>query len=238
MWHHLLVTLRRWVPGWAGVRVFEMHNGKLQFRIDGVTIGESHGLHVHFLATRFHWVRDVHALAKAIGWGRVHVTRVKQQDKEKVAAYLGKYLSKARPDELKGVRLVGYVGMGATRTRYKDIEFYGFTQDLWRAATQFPTWHSMNFYTRCEFVHLLKCRCVAEDTAPMVEVLDLIHGDPDRYRAELMVRKAKDKPVSGDKLFELRQTGVLRHAEAVHGNRFAPKSLKLRIPPVEAFADS
>lgn len=237
MWARLADYLKRHVPGFAGVRVFEEHPGRAFFSLlYGVSFGESHGLHVHFLSTRFYDVSLVRHVAQNLGWGRIHVKRV-DQNRERVANYMAKYLSKKRPENLKGMRLVGYVGMGGTRTRHKDVRFYGHIQDCWAAAKHFPYFEQLKFDGKCAFVHMLNCRTIEHETSPMVEVLDMVHGEPDRRRAEFEKRYLREQPASGDRLYQLRQAGILDHAEAVHGMRFTPPSLRFPVPAVEHFRD-
>ena len=221
-WHHLQVIMRRWEPGLKGIRVFELHPGKARCGLAGVTYGESHGLHVHMVTTRFYWVNDIRSLARQAGFGRIDVQKVRHSDREKVASYLSKYLAKARPDELKGVRLVGYIGLSRENVRYRDIEFFGYIRDLWDAAAQFPTWHILKFHARCQFVNLLNIRCISEGTTPMVEVLDMIHGLP--CETKLSRAYSRLAAAGADHAFNC---GLDREAEMLNGNRFAPKSLKV-----------
>jgi len=107
-WNRLLTYLRRQLPQWSGIRVYEVHPGKW---------GEySHGLHVHVVCNRRHDVNLIRQTAKLAGWGRVHVTRCKKGH----AHYIAKYLHKARPDALKGWRLWATFNM-PERTRLADI---------------------------------------------------------------------------------------------------------------------
>jgi len=93
MWGNLQRRLVREL-GFFGVRAFELHPG-------------GHGLHVHAVASKYFDVNHVRRLAKACGFGRVHVCCI-PRDK---ARYIGKYLSKQkRYPELKGMRLFARVG--------------------------------------------------------------------------------------------------------------------------------
>lgn len=93
MWGNLQRRLVREV-GFFGVRAFELHPG-------------GHGLHVHAVASKYFDINHVRRLAKACGFGRVHVCCI-PSDK---ARYIGKYLSKQqRFPELKGMRLFARVG--------------------------------------------------------------------------------------------------------------------------------
>lgn len=107
-WNRLLTYLRRRLPNWSGIRVYEVHPGKW---------GEySHGIHVHVVCNKRHDVALIWQTAKQAGWGRVHVTVCNKG----AAHYVAKYLAKARPDCLKGWRLWACFNMPA-RTRMADI---------------------------------------------------------------------------------------------------------------------
>ena len=125
-WNRLLTYLRRKLPSWAGIRVYEVHPGKW---------GEfSHGLHVHVICNRYQDVNLVRSVAQSAGWGRVHVTRVRPGREY----YVTKYLSKLRPDALKGWRLFSSFGPGL-RTRIADILVESVRADLMRyAAAMMP----------------------------------------------------------------------------------------------------
>jgi hypothetical protein len=106
-WNKLLTYLRRRLPEWSGVRVYEVHPGKW---------GEfSHGLHVHVVCNKFFCVDEVRAATKSAGWGRVHVARVRKGSEH----YVTKYLRKKRPAALKSWRLSAVFGM-PDRTRLAD----------------------------------------------------------------------------------------------------------------------
>jgi hypothetical protein len=85
-WNHLLTLLKRRWPKLAGLRVFELH--------------KNHGLHVHLVTNRWIDVNVARELAFLAGWGRIHVMRIPPER----ASYLAKYLSKDRPECLKGWR--------------------------------------------------------------------------------------------------------------------------------------
>jgi len=106
-WNKLLTYLRRRLPLWSGVRVYEVHPGRW---------GEfSHGLHVHAVCTRFHNIDLIRHCATLAGWGRIHVLRIPRSRVD----YLAKYLKKKRPPTLKGWRL--WAAFGDTpRSRCSD----------------------------------------------------------------------------------------------------------------------
>lgn len=116
LWNYLLTELRRSCDFRRGVRVFELHPG-------------GHGLHVHCLMTRYFDVHDIRRRCRQCGWGRVHVKRVLGIDSQ--IDYVGKYLSKMRPVELKGVRLWSTLGLpNELCSRVRDILFEGTTRSL------------------------------------------------------------------------------------------------------------
>lgn len=124
-WNRLLTYLKRRLPAWAGVRVYEVHPGRY---------GEfSHGLHVHCICNKFHDVDLVRSVAKSAQWGRVHVLRVRKG----AEYYVAKYLRKARPDALKGWRLHATFGL-PVRTRLADIIVESARASLMRLAHK---WH-------------------------------------------------------------------------------------------------
>ncbi len=101
-WNHLLTLLKRRWPNLAGLRVFELH--------------KNHGLHVHLVTNRWIDVNVARELAFLAGWGRIHVMRIPPER----ASYLAKYLSKERPECLKGWRL--WAGFGDWDwTKVKDV---------------------------------------------------------------------------------------------------------------------
>jgi len=107
-WNKLLIYLRRKLPAWSGIRVFECHPGKW---------GEfSHGLHVHVLCNAFHDVNLVREAARNADWGRIHVRRIKANR----WSYVAKYLFKPRIAAFKGWRLWSCFNM-PERSRMKDI---------------------------------------------------------------------------------------------------------------------
>jgi len=108
-WNHLLTLLRRALPNWCGVRVYEEHPGKYE--------GLTHGLHVHVITNRFFDVTVILGLARSSGWGRINVKRIKKGAER----YVAKYLGKRRPAGYKGWRLWASFGGGFRRTRVADI---------------------------------------------------------------------------------------------------------------------
>jgi len=120
-WNRLLTYLKRRLPRWSGMRVYEVHPGRH---------GEySHGLHVHVLTNKWFKIDPVLDACRAAGWGRTNVIRIPQGRE----GYIGKYLSKERPPALKGVRLLGYFGL-PERSRLGDFESHGLRADLMRIA--------------------------------------------------------------------------------------------------------
>lgn len=179
MWRYLLKRLCRWVPDWAGIRVFEEHPGGQKglnsFLPETCSlVRDSHGLHVHFVSTRFYFVEEVRAVCVESGWGRIHVVGIKggKQGRQRVLSYLAKYLTKARPERLAGMRLVGYVGIEDV-VRHRDIVSTGHTRDLWEAARELPGWAGLNFFGRMGAVRAIDNMCLREGGSPYEQVLDL-----------------------------------------------------------------
>ena len=143
-WNHLLTLIRRTWPDLAGLRVFEMH--------------KSHGLHVHLVTNRFIDVNIALVLAKKAGWGRIHVQRIPVER----AGYLAKYLSKQRPECLKGWRL--WAGFGAWEwTKVRDVIFDSTFCRIYRACRDWLGWKgNKNFSQRMRLVQLLEHRTIEE----------------------------------------------------------------------------
>jgi len=137
-WNKLLTYLRRRLPDWCGLRVYEVHPGRC---------GYSHGLHVHVLTNRFFDVRLVRAVCKSAGWGRVHVLRIAGER----AGYVAKYLGKKRPEALKGWRMVATFG-AFDRTRFADIVVHTLRASLFRRAALAGFFRDLSFGERCTLI--------------------------------------------------------------------------------------
>jgi len=94
--------VQRKLGGSAGIRVFELH--------------KSHGIHIHMVINRRYPVTEVRRIFKIAGFGRIHVEMVQTQDIERVAFYLGKYMTKVS-QPMFGVRRVAVWGMSAGKQR-------------------------------------------------------------------------------------------------------------------------
>jgi hypothetical protein len=107
-----LSNLRKNIGGdWSGVRVAELH--------------ESHGVHFHALINRRLDVNLVRRIARWHGFGRIHVV-VADQNGDRTAKYLAKYLSKARDPIFtkSGRRARRWSSFGPMKlTRVKDVVF-------------------------------------------------------------------------------------------------------------------
>lgn len=143
-WNYLLTLIKRRWPKLAGLRVFELH--------------KNHGIHVHLVTNRWIDVNVARALAKQAGWGRIHVTRIPSER----AGYLAKYLSKHRPECLKGWRL--WAGFGEWEwTRVKDVVFNSLFCRIYRACKEAFSWTgNKNFRDRMRLVQWLEIRTVTE----------------------------------------------------------------------------
>src|SRR5438477_88637 len=134
-WNHLLTLLRRHWINLQGLRVYELH--------------EEHGLHVHLLTNRFLEVNEARRLAQQAGWGRIHVKRAQPEK----AGYLGKYLSKQRPECLKGWRLWAGFGAGWQWTKGKDLIRETLLSQIYRACKEWKNWQGRaEFFQRMSLV--------------------------------------------------------------------------------------
>ena len=121
-WNHLLKLLLRTWPKLQGLRVFELH--------------EEHGLHVHLLTNQFIDVKRARELATRAGWGRIHVTRMPSEH----AGYVGKYLSKERPECLKRWRLWAGFGSGWEWTKVTDVTRDTLFSRIYRTCKEWKGW--------------------------------------------------------------------------------------------------
>jgi len=138
-WNRLLTYLRRRLPAWCGIRVYELHPGRW---------GEfSHGLHIHVVTTRFQDIRVVLHQARLAGFGRVNVKRIPRSR----APYVGKYLQKRRSPLLKGWRLWAAFGPTA-RSRCSDWENCGMRSTLWRMGIASGRFKTLSFSERSALV--------------------------------------------------------------------------------------
>jgi hypothetical protein len=154
-WNRLLTRLRKNLPALTGVRVFEMH--------------ERHGLHVHLITTRFvhvDAVREVIHRQQKSNWGRIHVVKANKG----IGPYLGKYLSKARPECLKGWRMWAALdAKNYNHTRVADVILDSLFASVWQAATRCFGWKgNSRFHTRKSMVMTLSKLCVGFDCVPGV----------------------------------------------------------------------
>ena len=143
-WNHLLTLLKRRWPKLAGLRVFELH--------------KNHGLHVHLVTNRWIDVNVARELAFLSGWGRIHVMRIPPER----ASYLAKYLSKDRPECLKGWRI--WAGFGDWDwTKVKDVVFDSLFCRIYRACKEAFSWTgNKNFRDRMRLVQWLEIRTITE----------------------------------------------------------------------------
>lgn len=88
------------------------------------------------------------ALAKKAGWGRIHVMKIPAER----ASYLAKYLSKKRPECLKGWRLWAAFGNWEW-TRVKDVVFDSLFSRIYRACKEQFGWTGReDFFSRRRIV--------------------------------------------------------------------------------------
>jgi len=144
-WNYLLTLIKRRWEELCGLRVFEMQ--------------KMHGLHVHLVTNRFIDVNVVRALAIKAGWGRVHVMRIPAEK----AAYLAKYLSKERPECLKGWRL--WAGFGNWDwTKVKDVLLDSPFSNIYRGCKEWLHWTgNKEFFARTRFVAFMELQTIMND---------------------------------------------------------------------------
>jgi len=138
-WNRLLTYLRRSLPSWCGVRVYELHPGRW---------GEfSHGLHIHVVTTRFQDIKVVLRQGKLAGFGRINVKRIPRAR----AGYVGKYLAKKRPAMLKGWRL--WAAFGPTdRSKCRHWENCSMKSTLWRMGIASGRFRTLSFGEKAAIV--------------------------------------------------------------------------------------
>jgi len=158
-WNRLLTYLKRQLPSWAGVRVYEVHPGKWnEF---------SHGLHVHVVCNKFHKVDLIRDVAKSARWGRVHVQRLRPGTEY----YAGKYLSKERPPALKGWRLQATFGMPlGFRTRLCDIVCESMRDSLFRIGHALDAFRGLGWQEKLSTVATWHWQIVAGESLFMPSV--------------------------------------------------------------------
>lgn len=114
--------------GFSGVRVFELHpNG--------------HGLHVHLLTSGYFDVDQVRHYCRLHGFGRVHVELCKGEDRDKLARYMSKYLSKQikmfKGSSLKGMRWHATFGKLPDKVRITDVKITSFFGEIFKALPSY-----------------------------------------------------------------------------------------------------
>ncbi len=110
---------------------------------------EEHGLHVHFITNQFVDVNRARQLATQAGWGRIHVTRMPSER----TGYLGKYLSKERPECLHRWRLWAGFGKAWEWTKVKDVIRKTLFSRIYEACKQWKKWIGRGrFFERMDFV--------------------------------------------------------------------------------------
>jgi hypothetical protein len=121
-WNNFLTLMRREYKerGKArGLRVYEYHPG-------------GHGIHIHFVLTKYVPVQRVRELARATGFGRLHVVKW-DESRGSVAEYLGKYLTKGRDHDWAGVRVYSTFGLRGIASTQRDIEITSPKRTIYRA---------------------------------------------------------------------------------------------------------
>lgn len=141
-WNHLLVVLKRTIPGWSCIRVFERHPGQI-----GANGEErSHGLHVHAIVPKFVSWKLVRGVCRCVGgWGRCRVDLFKND--EDAIQYCSKYLSKKREPWAKGWRLWACCNVPGY-TRLKDVTKTSLETMVWGWLKSFAWWERLNWSQR------------------------------------------------------------------------------------------
>lgn len=223
-WNRLLTYLKRWARDFAGIKVFEEHPGVgyLDF-VSGNVYRDSHGLHVHFLCTKFFDFREVQSIARQAGWGRAHVVRIKDADIDRTIDYVGKYLCKKRTPSMKGIRLVSYVGM-PDHVRLREIKIEGWTRNLWDCAKQFPAYDTLNYFGRVHLVQWLDDQCIYNNCGPQ----EIWYEWKDRQICAIQKaryrRKGWSPNASGDTLSAQEQLAANELGDVLRNQRFLPKA--------------
>jgi len=123
-WNNFLTLMRREYKdrGRArGLRVYERHPG-------------GHGIHIHFVLSKYVPVQRVREIARATGFGRIHVCKW-DEERGAVADYLKKYLFKDRDTDWCGVRVYSTFGLQGVATRQADIEITSPKRTLYAGLT-------------------------------------------------------------------------------------------------------
>lgn len=96
--------------GFSGIRVYEFHPG-------------GHGLHVHVVTWGYYDVRLVRVISDAVGWGRIHVVKIRGRNRSRICDYLAKYVCKFMRTKsslyVKGMRIWGVFGKIPVSSRYR-----------------------------------------------------------------------------------------------------------------------
>jgi len=187
-WYILLQMIRLRFPDFSGFRVFERHPGRESPGFPHNHREESHGLHVHLVTGGYFCARVISRLCREYGWGRCHVILVKggALGRQKAARYIGKYLTKKRHEDLKGLRLVGFFGdFRVERIRASQISVEGTIADLWAAAKKLPWWNEKktHFFKKAAYVAMLNLQCMRWGCRPDFAVA-VLNRNMSRYTPE------------------------------------------------------
>ena len=138
-WNKALTYIRRALPRFCGVRVFELHPG-------------GHGLHVHIVTNGHFRVEVIRKALRRTGWGRIHVKHLKKDRARALAGYVAKYVSKGvRPPCLKGWRLWSAFGP-FEHCACKDVFYDSPGKRLYQwLSEEIYGWEGMRWYERFMF---------------------------------------------------------------------------------------
>jgi len=137
IWDRLRRRIIREWPECRLLRVYEMHPG-------------GHGLHIHAVTPDWLSVRRMISMAKAVGFGRIHVVQWDTKKGLQAGEYLAKYLTKLkRPDSMKHKRLYATIGIPPEqKTFQKDILFRSVNSEIWSILRHHPEWERLRFAER------------------------------------------------------------------------------------------
>jgi len=138
-WNRLLKCLRRYFPGFAGVRVHEQFPGAWGW--------QSHGLHTHVICDAVASRKQIKAICRMLGWGRLGFEVVK--DASRSVAYISKYLCKERPASLKGWQLSRSFGIKDACRRI-DIVKESAMKEAWAWGAKSAYFEKLTFREKCK----------------------------------------------------------------------------------------
>ncbi len=102
-------------------------------------------------------------IAEKAGWGRIHVMRMPAEH----AGYVGKYLSKERPECLKRWRLWAAFGKGWEPTKVKDVLKDTLFSRIYQACKEWKGWEGRGgFYERMDITRQMLFLTIEKEWKP------------------------------------------------------------------------